>query len=74
MTFSSFASSPEDCLIGVIYRGVLVFSLKGVVKLCKPCNIAFSGASADKPSSAHVKRFLKCFSFFQACLFSFPEE
>ena len=28
----------------------MVFSLKGAVKLRKLCNVAFSGASADKPS------------------------
>ena len=52
----------------------MIFSLKGAVKLRKLCNIAFSGASADKPSSAQVKRTLRCFRYFPAYLLSFSEE
>ena len=40
----------------------MIFSLKGAVKLRELCNIAYSGASADKPSSAQVKRTLRCFT------------
>ena len=48
----------------------MVFSLKGVVKLRKLCNVAFSGASADKLSSAQVKELLGAFGVFQHA--SFP--
>ena len=52
----------------------MVFSLKGAVKLRKLCNVAFSGASANKPSSAQVKRTLRCAWYFPACSFPFLKQ